>query len=68
MLLILTYNFNEKQLKNTFINGLRFFIQAENIVTFSSWRGWDPEANFRTTDRGEYPTPKIFTFGTTINF
>ncbi|MBC8645419.1 hypothetical protein H9W95_19460 [Flavobacterium lindanitolerans] len=64
----LSYNFTSDQLSRTFLKGLGFFIQAENIVTFSSWRGWDPESNFRSTDRGQYPTPKIFTFGTSINF
>jgi len=64
----LSYNFTSDQLGRTFLKGLGFFIQAENIVTFSSWRGWDPESNFRSTDRGQYPTPKIFTFGTSINF
>lgn len=64
----LSYNFTSDQLSRTFLKGLGFFIQAENIVTFSSWRGWDPESNYRSTDRGQYPTPKIFTFGTSINF
>jgi TonB-linked SusC/RagA family outer membrane protein len=62
------YSFNKEQLKNTFITGLRFFVQAENLVTFSSYRGWDAEAGFRGTDRGNYPTPKIYTFGASINF
>lgn len=62
------YTFTNDQLKNTPFSGLKFFVQAENLVTFSSYRGWDAEAGFRTTDRGNYPTPKIFTFGATINF
>ncbi len=62
------YSFSKDQLKNTPLSGLKFFVQAENIVTFSSYRGWDAEAGFRSTDRGNYPTPKIYTFGATINF
>jgi hypothetical protein len=50
------------------ITGLRFFVQGENVVTFSSYRGWDAEAAFRTTNRGDYPTPKIYTFGAVVNF
>lgn len=64
----LGYTFNSKTLEKMPFSGLRFFIQAENLITFSSYRGWDAEAGFRTTDRGNYPTPKIFTFGATINF
>lgn len=63
-----SYNLNSKQLERTFFKGVGFFVQAENMVTFSSWRGWDPESNYRATDRGQYPTPKIITFGTSINF
>lgn len=64
-----SYTFGKEMLKSTsFISGLKFYVQAENMVTFSKWRGWDPEAGFRGTDRGNYPTPRIVTFGTVINF
>ncbi len=64
-----SYTFNNEMLKkNSVIKGLKFYVQAENILTFSKWEGWDPEAGFRGTDRGNYPTPKIFTFGSVINF
>ncbi|OYU81622.1 MAG: SusC/RagA family TonB-linked outer membrane protein [Flavobacterium sp. BFFFF1] len=64
----LGYTFGSKSLEKTPFSGVKFFVQAENIVTFSSYRGWDAEAGFRSTDRGNYPTPKIYTFGATINF
>ncbi|AWI24532.1 SusC/RagA family TonB-linked outer membrane protein [Flavobacterium pallidum] len=64
----LGYTFNKDLLKKTPFTALKFFIQGENLLTFSSYRGWDAEAGFRTTDRGNYPTPKIFTLGATINF
>jgi TonB-linked SusC/RagA family outer membrane protein len=64
-----SYTFGKEVLNNSSrLKGLKFYIQAENLVTFSKWRGWDPEAGFRGTDRGNYPTPKIITFGTVINF
>ena len=62
------YTFGEDILKNLPISGLRLFVQGENLVTFSSYRGWDAEGGFRTTDRGNFPTPKIYTFGAVINF
>ncbi len=64
----LGYSFNQEQLKRWPVTGLRFFIQGENLVTFTKYRGWDAEAGFRTTDRGNYPTPRIYTFGASINF
>jgi TonB-linked SusC/RagA family outer membrane protein len=64
----LGYTFSDKMLDRLPVSGLRFFIQGENLVTFSSYRGWDAEGGFRTTDRGNYPTPKIYTLGAVINF
>lgn len=64
----LGYTFQKEVLDRLPISGLRFFIQGENLVTFSSYRGWDAEGGFRTTDRGNYPTPKIYTLGAVVNF
>lgn len=62
------YSFPKELLRDLPVSGLRFFVQGENLVTFSSWRGWDAESSFRSVDRGNYPTPKIYTFGAVINF
>jgi TonB-linked SusC/RagA family outer membrane protein len=66
--IMLGYTFSPELLKETPFTGLRFFVQGENLLTFSSWRGWDAEGGFRSTDRGNYPTPKIYTLGAVINF
>ncbi|WP_330443517.1 SusC/RagA family TonB-linked outer membrane protein [Flavobacterium sp. C4GT6] len=62
------YSFSDELLRDLPISGLRLYVQGENLLTFSSYRGWDAEAGFRSTDRGNYPTPKIYTFGAVINF
>ncbi|MEE1899252.1 SusC/RagA family TonB-linked outer membrane protein [Flavobacterium rakeshii] len=62
------YSFSKEILQDLPISGLRLYVQGENLLTFSSYRGWDAEAGFRSTDRGNYPTPKIYTFGAVINF
>lgn len=62
------YTLPEKALEKLPITGLRLYVQGENLLTFTKYRGWDPEAGFRGTDRGQFPTPKIYTFGATINF
>lgn len=62
------YTFSPELLDKLPVTGIRLYVQGENLITFSSWRGWDAEGGFRATDRGNYPTPKIYTFGAVINF
>lgn len=61
------YNVPEKFLEKTFIKGCRLRIQGENILTFTKWKGFDPES-FETGTTGYFPTPKVYTFGVDINF
>jgi len=61
------YNFNDKVLDKTFLSSLRVFAQAENFLTWSSWRGFDPESNAASTFGG-FPTPKIVSFGLDLSF
>jgi len=63
----LGYSLPENLLKGTFINTLSVYVQGENLVTFSKWRGWDPESD-RAGDQYQYPTPKIFTLGLDVKF
>jgi TonB-linked SusC/RagA family outer membrane protein len=51
----------------TFIQSLKVYVQAENLCTWTKWRGFDPEngneyANF------SYPAPRIYTLGLNANF
>jgi hypothetical protein len=41
-------------------------VNAENLVTFSSWRGYDAEGIGNTSRN--FPSPKIFTFGLEVAF
>ncbi len=66
--LTLGYNLPKRTLERLPITGLRVFAQGENLVTFTSFRGWDAENGFRTTNRGQYPTPRIYTLGISIDF
>ena len=54
-------------LDKTFIKGLTFTLQGENLVTFTKWKGFDAEST-RTNDQSQYPTPKIVTFGVDLKF
>lgn len=55
------------------ISQVRFYINAQNLITFTSYSGLDPEflnRNIwdRSYDGGSFPNPKGITFGTQITF
>lgn len=56
------YNFSQKMLDKTPFSNLRAYFQAENLFTWSKWRGWDAESN-RGADQYQYPTPRILSIG-----
>lgn len=63
----LGYNFTEKQLGFMGLKGMRVYGQAENLLTWTKWRGWDAESN-RGVDFGQYPTPRTVSFGVEVQF
>ena len=66
--LMLSYSLPEKVLKRTkFFNGARFFLQGQNLLTFTKFSGLDPEVSANIY-RAQYPMSKQFTFGVEINF
>ncbi|MFD0796788.1 SusC/RagA family TonB-linked outer membrane protein [Maribacter chungangensis] len=64
------YNFPTKLLNGTGLTNLKLFFNGENILTFSDWRGFDPEVNNPTdvTQFRLYPTPKTYSFGIQVGF
>lgn len=61
------YNFNAEQLNFLNLSGLRVYAQAENMFTWTKWKGFDAESN-RGIDYSQYPTPKIVSFGVEVQF
>ena len=61
------YNFTDAFLKNTFIKGLKLYVQAENMLTWTKWRGLDPEG-FDADGQGKYPNSKSVSFGLDLKF
>ncbi|RZF61562.1 SusC/RagA family TonB-linked outer membrane protein [Sphingobacterium corticibacterium] len=62
-----------KSLLGQHIRGARVYVNAQNLVTFTSYRGLDPEflnTNIwdRSYDGGAFPNPKGFTFGAQLSF
>ena len=55
------------------ISRLRVFVAAENLLTFTSYRGFDPEISSGNgyslgVDYGVYPQARTFTAGLNVSF
>ena len=59
------YNLSPNALKNTGFRNVKIFGNAENLFTWTEFRGYDPSS--RAGSR-EYPTPKIISLGLEIGF
>ena len=64
---VLGYDIPRDVLKGTFVKSLKIFVQAENLVTWTKWRGYDPEPNF-TYSLSVYPNMKSISLGTNFEF
>ncbi len=62
------YSLSKNQLKSVpSIKSFKFFMQGENLLTWTKWRGFDPETS-NVSNLGQYPLGKIFTFGINVGF
>ena len=75
----LGYNFPSAMTEKISISKLRVYVSAQNILTFSDYRGFDPEVNYSSSgatnsnrnlglDYASYPNAKSFTVGMNISF
>ncbi|MEL6986397.1 MAG: TonB-dependent receptor [Bacteroidota bacterium] len=62
----LGYNFPQSILKSIKLDRLNVYLNAENMLTFTNWRGYDPEGTGGAS-RG-YPTPRVISFGLEVGF
>jgi len=60
------YNFPKAITDRLNLRTLRVYVNGENLVTWTEWRGFDPEALSNTSRL--YPTPRIFAFGVDVGF
>lgn len=66
--LSLAYSLPASILKHTkVIESVKIFMQAQNLLTFTKWSGFDPE-DVQYQSVGAYPTTKQFTFGVDLTF
>lgn len=61
------YSFPKASLEKLPIKGLKLFVQGENLVTWSNWRGLDPEP-ITDYSLSVYPNPKTFSLGFNVEF
>jgi hypothetical protein len=64
---VIGYDVPKKYLDKTFLTSVRVFGQFENYLTWTKWRGFDPE-NLNPSNQGGYPSPKVASFGIDIEF
>lgn len=62
-----------KSLTRNFFDNIRVYVNAQNLITFTSYKGLDPEflnTNIwdRTYDGGAFPNPRGITFGAQLAF
>jgi TonB-dependent starch-binding outer membrane protein SusC len=75
------YDFS-KLIKSRYVNGMRVYVQGQNLFTFTKYDGMDPEIGYGTdqdagfnsqawvsgVDLGYYPRPKIMMAGVNFKF
>jgi len=59
------YTLPKKLLGKNFIRSLRFYVAANNLLTFSNFKLWDPEKG--SSDGSGYPLNRVVTLGFNIN-
>ena len=68
----LSYAFPTQITNLLHLSSLTAYVSGRNLYTFTSWKGWDPEADI--TQRGwsgyenNYPMTKSFVFGLNVTF
>ncbi|AXY77174.1 SusC/RagA family TonB-linked outer membrane protein [Paraflavitalea soli] len=60
------YTFNFKNPSKA-IRGFRIYAQAQNLLTWTKWQGFDPEESNNIATY-EFPNPRSYTFGVDVNF
>ena len=67
------YTLDKNMLRRTGFNNARFFVSGQNLLTFTSYTGLDPDivgVNIfeRGLDNGQYPALRIFSVGVNFGF
>lgn len=73
--LTIGYNVGRNLTNVNWIGDLKFYVAANNLYTFTSYSGMDPEVRYgggvdwgSGVDLGLYPLPRTFMFGLSVDF
>ena len=58
-----SYSLPESALKKMGMQGFRMYLQGQNVLTFTGYKGWDPE-----NQSNNYPPLRVWTAGVELNF
>jgi TonB-linked SusC/RagA family outer membrane protein len=71
----LGYNFPERMMSRINLSGIRIYLTANNLLTFTKYKGFDPEVNIKSGDArtvgvdiGAYPQVRTILAGINIKF
>lgn len=69
----LGYTIPERLLKKASITNLRFYIKADNLLTFAKFTGYTPDIASENVisngiDNGTYPISSVYSIGVNLNF
>jgi TonB-linked SusC/RagA family outer membrane protein len=62
------YNFTKEALESALISKLRFYLQADNLLTFQSHKGIDPEQDLSGGTNSRSYNQRIVSFGINLEF
>ena len=55
-------------MRNIKVNSARLFVQGQNLVTWTDFRGFDPEISTGSLNGAQYPALRTITIGLNIGF
>lgn len=64
----ISYTFDKKVLEKIKVKQLKVFVNAQNALTFSKMKLFDPEQDHKQMHIGKYPSVKMFTAGLNVSF
>ena len=64
----LSYDFNQAFLDKLGLGSLRFFVNGQNLLTFTDLKNFDPEQNISDGNFFEYPSVRAYTVGLNVTF
>lgn len=64
----LGYTFSKDLLQGLPVNSIKIYAQAENLLTFTKFEGFDPQSSYTGIESSRYPSAKTYTIGLNVSF